>query len=94
MVRHDCDNAKCVNPDHLQLGTQLENMRDASDRDRLWHRAGEKNLQATITAQTALAIYKDTGGYTALARKYGTTKIIVARIKTHKNWTSVTRPQP
>lgn len=28
VVRHTCDNPKCINPDHLLLGTQRENMQD------------------------------------------------------------------
>jgi HNH endonuclease len=34
VVRHKCDNEVCCNPTHLELGTQSDNMRDASKRDR------------------------------------------------------------
>jgi hypothetical protein len=34
-VLHACDNAGCVRPDHLMLGTQVANMRDAGQKGRL-----------------------------------------------------------
>lgn len=32
VIRHRCDNKICTNPDHLQIGTQAENMRDLAER--------------------------------------------------------------
>jgi hypothetical protein len=34
VIRHRCDNPPCVNPDHLQVGTQRDNARDMSIRGR------------------------------------------------------------
>lgn len=45
VVAHRCDNKKCVNPMHLFLGTQLENMQDKIEKGR--DARGPKHALAT-----------------------------------------------
>lgn len=34
IIRHTCDNPKCINPEHLLIGTTTDNMLDRDKRDR------------------------------------------------------------
>lgn len=49
IVRHDCDNSRCVNPKHLRLGTYRDNVHDMLQRNRRADFHGEKNGQAYLT---------------------------------------------
>jgi hypothetical protein len=71
VIRHTCDNTSCVRPEHLLLGTQLDNIADRNERgrtargDRAGRRTrperyprpqGSKNGRAILAEQDVLAI--------------------------------------
>ena len=47
-VCHHCDNAKCVKPSHLFLGTQTDNMQDCISKGRFGEQGGEANGNSKI----------------------------------------------
>ena len=47
VVRHKCDNPPCVNPNHLEVGTQRDNVRDMQERGR--GLVGERHPMAKLT---------------------------------------------
>jgi len=54
VVRHRCDNSICVNPDHLEIGSAGDNVRDSVRRGRISR--GERRPAAKLTAAQVIAI--------------------------------------
>lgn len=84
-VCHHCDNPKCFNPAHLFLGTQTDNMSDASRKGRIKIPGlkGEKHPGAKLSDSEVSAIrreYASGARQTALADKYGVTQAMVSLI--------------
>ncbi len=55
-VCHRCDHPLCVRPDHLFLGTHIENVRDSVRKGRFRDCRGEKNGAAKLTAKEVMGI--------------------------------------
>lgn len=48
-VLHDCDNPPCVNPSHLRIGTNSDNVKDRVKRGRTHDHSGEKASNAKLS---------------------------------------------
>jgi len=78
-VCHKCDNRICVNPDHLFLGTQKQNLRDMHDKGRA---VSKKKKAERLSDDQALAIRADSRIHREIAEEYGLTRHEVRGIKT------------
>lgn len=87
-VCHKCDNPGCVNPEHLFLGTPLDNMMDRDSKGR--QAKGERNGSAKINMAIARQIRQtDSEGEFTLAElssRFGISVPQVSRILRNESW--------
>lgn len=88
VVRHTCDNGKCVNPEHLMLGTQRDNIQDMIDRDR---NSFYKNTKLDIEKVREIKVRLKNGEHPKdICLDYGVSKQTISLIKKGKSWKNVT----
>lgn len=90
-VLHNCDNRRCCNPEHLRLGTHLDNMRDVVERGRRKAiNAGELNGRAKHTQSQANAIRRlyasNRWSQEVLALQFGVSQWAVSMIVRNKRY--------
>jgi len=86
-VLHHCDNPGCVNPRHLYLGTNYDNIRDRNSRNR--QAKGEGNGRAKLTANNVAAMriaHKNGASYRYLAYFYGVSPTTIQQAVRGKTW--------
>ncbi len=94
-VLHKCDNPSCINPNHLFLGTQLDNMRDCSNKNRMSSRTGSNNGRSTVDESFVRQVRCEyiprstTNGLNALVKKYDIPYGTLQKIITRETWSHV-----
>lgn len=94
VVRHQCHVKRCVNPQHLLLGTPKQNMED-SVRDRLVAYGERSNSKLTetdvrfILSQAAIGIT-----HRQLAEKFNVHRSTISKIVQRKNWKYLDERKP
>ena len=90
VVRHACDNTACVNPEHLALGTQQDNIDDKVKRNR--QAKGSSHGMVELTEEAVRYIkanykrrHKEFGGR-ALAARFGVHESTVSDIMLGHTW--------
>lgn len=92
-VRHTCDNGRCINPQHLVVGTQADNIQDMVDRNRQ-AKGGVQHL-AVLTANDVLYIREHyvarskTNNATVLAKRFGVVKQTITKVLTGETWSHI-----
>ena len=91
-VLHHCDTPPCVNPEHLFLGTDADNIQDMDRKGRRVTRKGELHPRARLTEDDVRTIRsRVAAGETkaSLSREHGVDETTVGRIVCRKNWAHV-----
>ncbi len=88
-VLHHCDNPSCVNPKHLYLGDNTQNVNDRVNRQRGYEPKGELHHYAKMTEEDVKMIRKSKMRNCDLARMFNVTDSCIFSIRSGRTWKHV-----
>lgn len=95
LVLHKCDNHRCVNPEHLFIGTYKDNTQDMIRKRRdikcRQSRRGMNSNFVKITPEIALRIFNGKKNQRITAKEFGITQTAVSLIRRGVNWSWLTQ---
>jgi Autographiviridae endonuclease len=88
-VLHRCDNPACVNPEHLFLGTNIENVRDREAKGRGARFIGSQHPRAKLTEEDVLTIRHAQLHPSDMAEQYNVSVSTIKAVKSRRNWSHI-----
>ena len=87
VVRHRCDNSLCINPEHLQIGSTMDNVRDKVERGR--QPTGITHGRTHLTREDVVSIFYDKRRQIDIAAEYQISQSRVSGIKRKETFKDV-----
>jgi hypothetical protein len=91
-ILHSCDNPKCVNFDHLSVGTNADNIRDKVTKNRQYRPVGEKHPRSKLTENQVRDIKNKINlgiKQIYIAKEYKVNEATISDIKIGRSWSHV-----
>lgn len=90
LALHRCDVACCVNPDHIYIGTQAQNNKDAYDRGRnklpTVQTRGNGFARSKLSPEKVRLIRQSTETDLVLGRRLGVTDAAIWAVRNRRSW--------
>ena len=83
VVRHKCDNRLCIEPTHLEYGTQGQNLDDRKQHGHVYRKldaAMVQEIRVLLSQHCTLA---------SIGRKFGVSSNMVGHIRDGKQWSDI-----
>jgi hypothetical protein len=89
-INHHCDERACLNPDHLYVGTQQDNMDDMITRERTKPSADLTNIQVV----EALEMLNEGHSQVFVAKHFDVSQMVINSIAKSRTWRHIPGPRP
>lgn len=81
VVRHRCDNPKCCNPTHLEVGSHQDNRADCVSRGRQARGVNHGHAKLSASQVRFIRTHHKGWSHAKIAEKYGVSRSVITKIK-------------
>jgi transposase-like protein len=92
VIMHSCDNPSCINPRHLSIGTQIDNIKDRVKKGRSAYYESNGNHKLKKTDVQFIRYYHGKRTTRELSEFFNVDKSTIRKIQHNKSWMPLPAP--